>query len=453
MAKLFGTDGVRGVANQYPMTADFALALGKACGQFICTNKKKVAIAKDTRISCDMLENALTAGLNSQGVNVLKLGILPTPALTTLAESFDADMVIMITASHNPYTDNGIKLLDAHGDRFDDSVIETIEKLVEKNEFATDINAIGKAESIENAALAYMEHAAKVLNGRKLSGLRVVLDCANGAFSNILPEVFMKLGAGVIVIGNTPDGHNINKDCGSQHTEKLSQTVKESHAQLGIAVDGDGDRIIVVDELGNRLDGDQIIAFLAQTLQTDGRLQNNCAVATILSNIGLDKYLQTLEIKTYRSAVGEKNVILKMRETGANLGGEESGHMVLSDYARTGDGMVTALTIADGLLKSGKKMSELFPVFKPYPCSEIDTYFESKVELLQAQSDESVLAEADIVRQELGDEGNVIVRKSGTEPLIKVKIMGLDYDHISALNKRIRAHFDKYKIKEIKIKK
>ena len=451
MAKLFGTDGVRGVANQYPMTADFALALGKACGQLICAQKKKVVIAKDTRISGDMLEASLIAGFTSQGVDVLRLGVIPTPALTSLTAGFNVDMAVMITASHNPYTDNGIKLLNGQGDRFDDSVINELERLVEENQFVYDCEKIGTVETYDRAALDYMEKAAKVLNGEKLTGLRVVLDCANGAFSNILPEVFMKLGAGVIAIGNQPDGKNINKECGSQHTEKLSQTVVESHAQMGIAVDGDGDRIIIVDELGHRLDGDQIIAFLAKTLQASGQLKNNTAVATIMSNIGLDKYLQSLGITTYRSLVGEKNVILKMREIGANLGGEESGHMVLSDYSRTGDGMVTALCVAKGYQKSGQKMSDLFPVFKPYPCSEVDTYFEDKNELLEAAKNEQILALADEVRQRLGEEGNVIVRKSGTEPLIKVKIMGVDYEEICRLSEYIRSGFQPYKISKTRL--
>ena len=453
MAKLFGTDGVRGIANQYPMTADFALSLGRACARLLCLQKKKVAIAKDTRVSGDMLENALSAGFTSQGVDVLKLGVIPTPALTSLTAGLNVDMAVMITASHNPYTDNGIKLLNGQGDRFDDTIINSLEQLVEQNEFSYSQDEIGKVSYCEHPALTYMEQAVKVLNGQKLTGLRVVLDCANGAFSTILPEVFMKVGAGVIVIGNQPDGRNINKECGSQHTEKLSQMVVDTHAQMGIAVDGDGDRIIIVDETGKRLDGDQIIAFLAKTLSENGLLKNNCAVATIFSNIGLDKYLKSLGISVFRSAVGEKNVILKMREVGANLGGEESGHMVLSDYSRTGDGMVTALTVAKGYLDSGKKMSELFPVFEPYPCSEIDTYFADKAELLQAAQDEQVLAEAEKVRQELGIEGSVNVRKSGTEPLIKVKIMGLDYQQITALNERIRAGFAKYRIAKIRVVK
>ena len=453
MAKLFGTDGVRGIANQYPMTADFALSLGRACARLLCLQKKKVAIAKDTRVSGDMLENALSAGFTSQGIDVLKLGIIPTPALTSLTAGLNVDMAVMITASHNPYTDNGIKLINGQGDRYDDSVIASLEQLVEQNDFECSSDAIGKTDFYNQPAIAYMEQAVKVLNGQKLTGLRVVLDCANGAFSTILPEVFMKVGAGVIVIGNQPDGHNINKDCGSQHTEKLSLMVVDTLADMGIAVDGDGDRIIIVDETGKRLDGDQIIAFLAKTLSENGLLKNNCAVATIFSNIGLDKYLKSLGISVFRSAVGEKNVILKMREVGANLGGEESGHMVLSDYSRTGDGMVTALTVAKGYLDSGKKMSELFPVFEPYPCSEVDTYFADKAELLQAAQDEQVLAEAEKVRQELGIEGSVNVRKSGTEPLIKVKIMGLDYQQITALNERIRAGFAKYRIAKIRVVK
>ena len=452
MAKLFGTDGVRGVANKYPMVPEFALALGKSCAYLICKNKKKVAIAKDTRVSGDMLENALIAGFTAQGVDVVRLGVIPTPALTSLTRDLSVDMAVMITASHNPYTDNGIKLVDAKGDRFDDAVINSLEELVEKQDFPVSEN-LGTVSIYDNPALQYMEQAIKVLGDNRLTGLRVVLDCANGAFSEIMPEVFKKMGAGVIVIGNQPDGYNINKDCGSQHTEKLSQTVIEAHAQMGIAVDGDGDRIIICDEKGSRLDGDQIIAFLAKTLYENGSLQNNNIVATIMSNIGLDKYLQSLGVSVHRSLVGEKHVILKMREIGANLGGEESGHMVLSDYSRTGDGMITALVVAYGFLKSGKKMSEIFPVFAPYPCSEVDTYFADKNELLQANRDIEVLKEADKVRELLGTDGNVIVRKSGTEPLIKVKIMGANYDEICNLNAQIREKFAKYVIAKIRVVK
>lgn len=451
MAKLFGTDGVRGVANQYPMTVDFAVALGKACAQKICSQRKKVAIAKDTRLSGDMLESALIAGFTSQGVDVLKLGIIPTPALTLLTPKLDVDMSVMITASHNPYTDNGIKLIDNRGARFDDAIINELENLVECNVFDMSSEKIGIIDSYKNASLEYMEEVAKVVGERRLTGLRVVIDCANGAFSHILPEVFVKLGAGVITLSNTPNGKNINKDCGSQHTENLSKMVVDTHAQMGIAVDGDGDRIIVVDELGNRLDGDQIIAFLAKTLKEEGRLSNNEVVATIMSNIGLDKYLQSIDINVYRSLVGEKNVILKMQEIGANLGGEESGHMVLSDFCKTGDGMVVALVVAMGYLQSGKKMSELFPVFKPYPCSEVDTYFADKNELLNAANDKDILEEAEKVRQLLGSDGNVIVRKSGTEPLIKVKIMGADYNNISSLNEQIRKLFSKYQVLRTKL--
>ena len=263
----------------------------------------------------------------------------------------------------------------------------------------------------------------------------------------------MKLGAGVITIGNHPDGCNINKDCGSQHTELLATTVRDSHAQMGIAVDGDGDRIIICDENGTRLDGDQIIAFLAQTLHAQNRLRQNCVVATIMSNIALDKYLESLGVTTHRSLVGEKNVILKMRELGANLGGEESGHMVLSDFSRTGDGMVTALTVALGFLQSGKKMSEIFPVFQPYPCAEVDTFFADKAELLDASQNPEILTKVEQVRQMLGADGNVIFRKSGTEPLIKVKITGVDYENIKQLNEQIRAMFAKYQIAKTRVVK
>ena len=260
--KLFGTDGVRGVANVYPMTAEFALKLGMAAGQLICRKTRRAAVARDTRISGEMLEAALTAGFNAAGVTVLKLGVVPTPAATMLTPSLGVDMTVMITASHNPYQDNGIKLINADGDKFSDAETTRIEAAIAAYDFKLNPDEIGVSEAVPDAAAGYVDKALKAANGETpLKGLRVVLDCANGVFSKILPEVFKSLGAGIIVIGNEPNGKNINLNCGSQHTEKMIETVKNAHAQLGIAVDGDGDRIIVCDEQGNRLDGDQILLF------------------------------------------------------------------------------------------------------------------------------------------------------------------------------------------------
>ncbi len=272
--KLFGTDGVRGVANVYPMTAEFALKLGMAAGQLVCRNKRKAAIARDTRVSGEMLEAALTAGFNAAGVDVLKLGVIPTPAATMLTPTLDVDMTVMITASHNPYQDNGLKLINAEGDKFSDEATAQIEEAIAAGKFDLNPEEIGTSEVVPDAVAGYVDCVLKAAEGTApLSGLRVVLDCANGVFSKILPEVFKSLGAGIIVIGNEPNGKNINLDCGSQHTAKMIETVKNAHAQLGIAVDGDGDRIIVCDELGNRLDGDQIIAFMGKCLKEQGRLK------------------------------------------------------------------------------------------------------------------------------------------------------------------------------------
>ncbi len=450
MAKWFGTDGIRGKANQFPIVPEFVVTLARVCGSLLCSERKKVAIARDTRVSGEMIEAALAAGFTSQGVDVLLLDVLPTPALTLLTESLNVDMAVMITASHNPYTDNGIKLLNGQGDRFDDAVIASIEQAVECNSIVPSVD-VGQIHRIVGCASDYALQAVKALEGFRLDGLRVVLDCANGAFSDIMPDVFMNSGAGVIVIGNKPDGVNINKECGSQHTEQLCDMVVKTHANMGIAVDGDGDRIIICDELGHRLDGDQIIAFLATTLQQNSKLAHDSVVVTIMSNPGLDDYLKKQGIQTYRSAVGEKSVIAKMREIKANLGGEESGHMVVSDYARTGDGMITALLVAKGYLQSGKKMSELFPVFEPYPCSETDVYFSDKNEISEAIKDEEILAVVEAVKSELQDQGCVIFRKSGTEPLIKVKVMGKNAVQIRQMNEAIREKMNKYQIAKIRV--
>lgn len=355
-AKLFGTDGVRGKANIYPMTAEFALKLATAAGQLVCNKERRVAIGRDTRLSGEMLEAAMIAGFTSAGIDVIRLGVLPTPAVTTLTPDLKVDMSVMITASHNPWHDNGIKLIASDGSKFSDKVTSELEALIANGEFALSPEKIGRVSSEETLVNKYIVQAmSAVPDGKPLKGLRVVLDCANGVFSEIMPKVFMELGAGVIAIGNKPDGWNINRDCGSQHVEKMVEAVCGAHAQLGIAVDGDGDRIIVCDEKGVRLDGDQVIAFLGQYLKGKSRLKGNAVVATIVSNPALDRFLKSQGVDCVRSGVGERYVIEEMKRHGANVGGEESGHMVLSDYARTGDAMIAALVVSQGLLESGKR--------------------------------------------------------------------------------------------------
>lgn len=443
-SKLFGTDGVRGVANVYPMTAEFALKLGMAAGQLICTKTGRVAIARDTRISGEMLEAALSAGFNAAGVTVLKLGIIPTPAATMLTPSLNVDMTVMVTASHNPYQDNGIKLINAEGDKFSDEETNRIEAAITANEFNLNPAKIGVSEFITDAVAGYVDKVLEAAEGdAPLKGLRVVLDCANGVFSKILPEVFKSLGAGVIILGNEPNGKNINLDCGSQHTEKMIETVKNAHAQLGIAVDGDGDRIIVCDELGNRLDGDQIIAFLVKCLKESDKLKGSAAAATIVSNPGLDRFLESIGVKCVRSAVGERYVIEEMRKHGSNIGGEESGHMVLADYGKSGDALAAALVLSQGLLKSGKKMSELFPLFTPMFRKRVDSKFSTK-EAMSAAFEQPEFqkaikqAEADIVGK-----GKVLVRKSGTEPKIQVWVWSDNVELAESANAAMVAVLEK----------
>lgn len=437
--KLFGTDGVRGVANQYPMTAEFALKLGMAAGELICTNKRKAAIGIDTRVSGEMLEAALAAGFMAAGVEVLKLGIIPTPALTSIVSELDVDMAVMITASHNPYYDNGIKLINAKGDKFSDEETAKVEAAVFAEQFVLNSEKIGRVTNMPDVIALYLDKVMEAAgeDAEPLKGLRVVLDCANGAFYKIMPEVFKQLGAGVIVIGNEPDGYNINRECGSQHVEKMLETVKNAHAQLGIACDGDGDRIVVCDERGQRINSDQLIAFLAKYFKDSGKLKAGTVVATIVSNPALDRYLNSEGLECVRTSVGERYVIAKMKELGANVGGEESGHVVLTDYSQTGDALIVALTVCQGLLKSGKKMSEIFPLFQPMLKKRIDCHFISREEMAKAYEQpafQNVIAEAE---KEVQGKGKILVRKSGTEPAIQLWVWGDDAKLVEAVNAKL----------------
>ncbi|MDO4162391.1 MAG: phosphoglucosamine mutase [Pseudomonadota bacterium] len=436
--KLFGTDGIRGVANSYPLTIDFCSRLALALSQTVCTGKHRVAIARDTRVSGDMLLSALCAGFTSQGIDVLDLGVIPTPLCTTLTPSLDVDMSIMITASHNPYRDNGLKLITADGDKFSDIQSRQVEELLAGSltpAFTPD--CIGRVIKYKAGLDNYLETAAKIAAGNTLQGMKIVLDSANGAFSAIMPEVYRRLGAEIISLADSPDGYNINRDCGSQHTEKLCQTVVESHSRLGIAVDGDGDRIIVCDEKGNRLNGDQIIAYLATYFKQHNLLKGNTAVATIYSNLGLGQYLKSIGVNYQTSAVGERYVIEKMRETGSNLGGEESGHMVLSDYSLTGDALLASLVICLGVKESGRQMSEIFPVFTPYPTAAHNLRFNSKDEVSALLAQKELQSCLDEAEKTLAGHGSLIVRKSGTEPVLRLKIEDKDQNVVSMVSEKI----------------
>ena len=438
--KLFGTDGIRGVANVYPLTIDFCSRLAVALSQTICNKQNRVAIARDTRISGNMLFNALSAGFTSQGVDVIDLGVIPTPLCTTATPALEVDMSIMITASHNPYRDNGLKLITAKGDKFSDEQSRLVEELLAKDIGPTyNPDKIGKIIKDESVIEKYLQTVAKLAPANALAGMKIVTDSANGAFSGIMPRVYRELGAEVISLADQPNGTNINQDCGSQHTENLCKTVVESHSRLGVAVDGDGDRIIVCDEKGNRLNGDQIIAYLTTYFKRHNMLKNNSSVATMYSNLGLGAYLQSIGVSYHTSAVGERYVIEKMREFGANVGGEESGHIVLSDYTLTGDALLASIVICLGVKESGKKMSEIFPVFEPYPTAAHNLRFASKDEVSELMTKDEFKACLSEAEKALAGHGSVIVRKSGTEPVMRLKIEDKNKELVNEISEKIVA--------------
>lgn len=437
--KLFGTDGVRGVANIFPMTAEFAFKLAKTLSQVACLTHKKVAIGKDTRISGDMLEAALSAGFMSCGVSVITLGVVPTPLVTLKTPSLDVDLALMITASHNPYRDNGIKLINAAGDKFPDEFYKKIEQLLEEetNISSENTSLIGTISQNTDIVEQYIEDMRNIApNYKALQGLRVVLDCANGAYSYILPQTFKDLGAGVIAINNQPNGTNINENCGSQHTDQLAQTVVDTHAHFGIAVDGDGDRIILVDNKGNVIDGDQLLCFLALYLKKHDALTNNTVISTEWSNLGLGKYLTAEGFSYFKSKVGERYVIDLMKEKSAVLGGEVVGHIVLSQYARTGDALATAIIIALAYLEDNKPLSEIFPIFTPFPCIIENIRFSNAQYMSESVEHDDVKQALIEGKKQLGEISTLIARKSGTEPVIKLRVEGQDTDTVN----RVASH-------------
>ena len=445
--KLFGTDGVRGKANSFPMNVDFALDLARVLSGFACNEKKRIAIAKDTRISGDMLESALCSGFMENGIDVVLLGVVPTPLVTLFTKNLDVDLAIMITASHNPYFDNGFKLINSKGDKFDDDFYRIVEEKIENKEFNKNKdNNIGKCIKSDDVVEEYISKIRDIApNYKALSGLRVVLDCANGSYFYILPQIFKDLGAGVISINNEPNGYNINENCGSQHTDELAKTVVESKADFGIAVDGDGDRIILVDNDGKVIDGDQLLCFLANYMKKQGTLDNNIVVSTEWSNLGLNEYLSKNGFKYFKSKVGERYVIDLMREKDAVLGGELVGHIVLSKHARSGDAAVTAVVIALAYLDEKKKMNEIFPLFNPYPCVIENIRFSDKEFMLESVEHDDVKEALIKAKQELGDDSNLIARKSGTEPVIKLRVEGKDAKLVEEIATRLKGLIEKYK--------
>jgi len=419
--KLFGTDGVRGRANSYPMTAEMALRLGAAAGQFFRKQdqeRHRVVIGKDTRLSGYMLENALTAGLTSTGMGVLLLGPVPTPAVGLLTHSMRADLGIMISASHNPHHDNGIKLFGPDGFKLCDEAEAEIEALMAGEIEPSAPSDIGRARRIDDGRGRYMEYAKTTFAGRgRLRGLKVVVDCANGAAYRAAPEVLWELGAEVIPVGVSPNGFNINEGCGSTDTTLAAETIRAEGADLGICLDGDADRVMILDETGAVADGDQIMALFATRWAEAEQLKGNTLVATVMSNLGLERYLQGQRIRLERTPVGDRYVVERMRSGGWNLGGEQSGHIVMTDYATTGDGLIAGLQFLAAMMETGQRASDLATSFDRVPQLLKNVRYGAGQAPLEAAAVKSAISEAEA---RLNRTGRLLMRKSGTEPLIRV---------------------------------
>ena len=419
--KLFGTDGVRGKANTHPMTAEMALKLGAAAGRYFRSDGKnghRAVIGKDTRLSGYMLENALTAGLTSTGMNVLLLGPVPTPAVGYLTRSMRADIGIMISASHNPHEDNGIKFFGPDGFKLSDEAEAEIEALVAGEMHLAEPAQIGRARRIDDGRFRYVERVKSTFpNGLRLDGLKVVVDCANGAAYKAAPEVLWELGADVIPVGVSPNGYNINEGCGSTHTAAAVDMVLTHGADVGISLDGDADRVMVIDENGVVADGDQIMALFAARWAEEGRLNQNVLVASVMSNLGLERFLAGRGIRLERAPVGDRYVVEAMRRGGWNLGGEQSGHIVMTDYATTGDGTIAGLQFLAEMARTGRRASELVHSFDLVPQLLKNVRYGAGQEPLKSARVQAVIAEAEV---RLNGSGRLLIRKSGTEPLIRV---------------------------------
>jgi len=427
---LFGTDGVRGRANSTPMTAEIAMRIGMAAGQVFVRgdHRHRVVIGKDTRLSGYMIEQALTAGFLSVGMDVLLLGPVPTPAVGYLTRSMRADLGVMVSASHNPYEDNGIKLFGPDGFKLSDVVETDIEALVADPSRIrlAGSRAIGRAKRLDDADGRYIEAVkASVRRRLDLTGLKIVVDCANGAAYKVAPTVLWELGAEVVPLAVSPDGFNINAKCGSTHPEALQESVVMHGADIGIAFDGDADRVILVCEQGRVIDGDQLMATIANRWAKDGRLVGGGVVATVMSNLGLERYLGERKLSLVRAAVGDRYVLERMRADGYNLGGEQSGHIIMIDHATTGDGLMAALQALSAMIKSRRPASEAFHAFEPVPQLLKNVRVRDAAAALAADAVTRAIADAEA---RLGKQGRVLVRKSGTEPLIRVMAEGDDPD-------------------------
>jgi phosphoglucosamine mutase len=425
--RYFGTDGIRGQSNLFPMTPDLAMRVGIAVGTIFRrgAHRHRVVIGKDTRLSGYMLENAMVAGFTAAGIDAFVLGPIPTPAVAMLTRSLRADIGVMISASHNPFQDNGIKLFGPDGYKLSDELETEIEELLDKDitpQLAKSAE-IGRAKRIDGVHDRYIEHAKRTLpRDVTLQGLRVAIDCANGAAYRVAPAALWELGADVVTIGDEPDGMNINFECGSTHPETLSRKVHEVRADIGIALDGDADRVQIIDENGKIIDGDQLMAVIAETWAADGMLKGGGIVATVMSNLGLERFLQDKGLGLERTKVGDRYVVEHMRQHDFNVGGEQSGHIVLSDFGTTGDGLVAALQVLACVKRSGKTVSEICNRFEPVP----QVLKNVRVSAGQPLEDATVRQAIADAESALARNGRLLIRPSGTEPLIRVMAEGDD---------------------------
>lgn len=437
MRKYFGTDGVRGKANVFPMTASFALRLGQAAAQQFKNGKKahRIVVGKDTRISGYMFENALVAGICSMGVDAVQIGVIPTPAIAFITRSLRADAGVVISASHNPYYDNGIKFFSSEGLKLPDEVELAIEQktdsMVHGGEVSISAENIGKAYRIDTAVGRYVEFVKSSLDkDLDLMGMKIVMDCANGSAYRVAPMAMMELGANVTTIGVEPNGTNINDGVGSVHPEKSAELVRKQGADVGISFDGDADRVIFTDENGEVVDGDIIMGICARQMKLEGRLNKNTLVATVMSNYGFEKSMNGIGINLERCAVGDRYVLAKMLEGGYNIGGEQSGHMIFSDYNTTGDGMVSAIQLLKVMRRTGKRLSELKQFIELFPQVLINEMVEKKVPLEKLTASAALIRKAE---EKLKGRGRVLVRYSGTENKIRVMTEGDDHDEITEI--------------------
>jgi len=425
--RYFGTDGIRGLANSHPITPEIALKVGMAAGIAFRrgTHRHRVVIGKDTRLSGYMIESAMVAGFTSVGMDVFLLGPMPTPAVGMLTRSLRADLGVMISASHNAYQDNGIKLFGPEGYKLSNEAEEQVETLLDSDltEYLAKSASLGRAKRIEGVHARYIEFAKRTLpRDLRLDGLRVVVDCANGAAYKVAPDALWELGAEVVSIGVEPNGFNINKECGSTATDALCRKVHEVRADIGIALDGDADRVIIADEHGQIVDGDQLMAVVAQSWHEDGRLAQPGIVATVMSNYGLERYLGSIGLELVRTPVGDRHVLQAMLSGGYNVGGEQSGHIILSDFSTTGDGLVSALQLLAVVARSGKPVSEVCHRFEPLPQLLRNVRYKNGKPLEHSSVKKAIESGED----RLAGAGRLVIRPSGTEPVIRVMAEGED---------------------------